>query len=292
MHVAQLVLAGSSALLTEMISDGATTSLLMPITVQFAISNGCHPLFFALPVLVGASTSVIFPMGSMALALMNSVTNIGARDMVRLTMAAGLITKLASVSIVVLLVNTKTEQVSPCWSKLKAMDLSRALCFKKLRNAIRLQDIKSPFERLRKRTWTGKDQDDYCCPNGTSFTLCFAAKCLTNCRVFYALEECDLEAARYADKHPECFALLGQDTDFVMFNMRVLYLSTLHLNTRTLTTKAYHPGALAHHLQLAPHQLPLFACLAGNDTVSLDALETFHRSIACSLLVPMDTNHL
>ncbi|XP_077541189.1 uncharacterized protein LOC144153416 [Haemaphysalis longicornis] len=46
-----------------------------------AISNGCHPLFFALPVLVGASTSVIFPMGSMALALMNSVTNVGARDM-------------------------------------------------------------------------------------------------------------------------------------------------------------------------------------------------------------------
>lgn len=151
----------------------------------------------------------------------------------------------------------------------------------RIRREKRLQDIKSTFERLRKRTWTGKDQDDYCCPNGTSFTLCFAAKCLTNCRVFYALEECDLEAARYADKHPECFALLGQDTDFVMFNMRVLYLSTLNLNTHTLTTKAYHPGALAHHLQLAPHQLPLFACLAGNDTISLDALEKFHRSIGC-----------
>ncbi|KAH9360564.1 hypothetical protein HPB48_012949 [Haemaphysalis longicornis] len=73
---------------------------------HMAISNGCHPLFFALPVLVGASTSVIFPMGSMALALMNSVTNVGVRDMVRLTMAAGLMTKLASVSIVLLLVNT------------------------------------------------------------------------------------------------------------------------------------------------------------------------------------------
>lgn len=145
----------------------------------------------------------------------------------------------------------------------------------------RINDIRGTFERLWKRTWTGKDNNDYCCPNGTSFTLCFAAKCLTNCRVFYALEECDLEVARYADKHPECFAVLGQDTDFVMFNMRVLYLSTLYLNTRTLTTKAYHSGALAQHLQLAPQQLPLFACLAGNDTVGLDVLEPFHRSIGC-----------
>lgn len=158
--------------------------------------------------------------------------------------------------------------------------LSKAAEWRKRRQQ-RLTDIEETFARLEAGTWTGKEQNNYGCPNGTSLTLCFAAKCLTTCQVFYSLEECDIEVARYAEVHPECFALLGQDTDFVMFSTRVLYLSTLHLDTRTLTTKAYHSGALARHLGLAPAQLPLFACLAGNDTVGVDALQPFHRSIGC-----------
>ncbi|KAL1420280.1 hypothetical protein MTO96_024494 [Rhipicephalus appendiculatus] len=62
--------------------DAATASLLMPAAVDAAIVNRCHPLYFAVPVLVGSSTSMIFPVGSMALALLNGITDMGARDIV------------------------------------------------------------------------------------------------------------------------------------------------------------------------------------------------------------------
>ncbi|XP_077511981.1 uncharacterized protein LOC144122882 [Amblyomma americanum] len=100
--LSQSTLAVCSALLTELTGDDATTSLLMPIVVELAVSNQCHPLYFAIPVLVGASTSVIFPVGSMALALLYSITDLGARDM----MVAGLMTKVASIAITLLTANT------------------------------------------------------------------------------------------------------------------------------------------------------------------------------------------
>lgn len=150
----------------------------------------------------------------------------------------------------------------------------------RIRRQRRLNDIEATFQRLRSGVWRGNDPNDYCCPNGTAYTLWLVVKCLTSCKVFYAVEECDLEAARYAHYHPECFALLSQDTDFVIFNMRVLYLSTLHLDIRNMTTCAYHSQALAYHLSLDPVHLPLFACLSGNDTVRREQhLLQFHDSI-------------
>ncbi|XP_070388151.1 Na(+)/dicarboxylate cotransporter 3-like isoform X4 [Dermacentor albipictus] len=101
-HLSQVVLTACSALLTEMTGDAATASLLMPVAVDAAIGNRCHPLYFAVPVLVASSTSMIFPVGSMALALLNSITDIGARDM----MVAGLMTKATTITIMLFTVNT------------------------------------------------------------------------------------------------------------------------------------------------------------------------------------------
>ncbi|KAH6945230.1 hypothetical protein HPB50_007591 [Hyalomma asiaticum] len=98
----QMVLTSCSVFLTEMMGNVETISMLMPIVVDVAIGHKCHPMYFAVPVLVGASTSVVFPMGSMALALANSIADTGAKD----TMAAGLLIKTASISMTLLVVNT------------------------------------------------------------------------------------------------------------------------------------------------------------------------------------------
>lgn len=150
----------------------------------------------------------------------------------------------------------------------------------RIRRQQRLVEIQKTFGRLYAGQWTGNMRDDYSCPSGTGYTLCFAVKHLTSCKVFRSVEECDLEVARYAEQHGECFALLSQDTDFAIFNTRVLYLSTKHLDTKTLTTCAYHGETLAQHLGLERKLLPLFACLAGNDIVSrYDHLRHFHSSL-------------
>ncbi|XP_075532401.1 constitutive coactivator of peroxisome proliferator-activated receptor gamma-like isoform X1 [Dermacentor variabilis] len=151
------------------------------------------------------------------------------------------------------------------------------------RRSERLLNIKKTFQKLRDGCWTGNERNDFSCPNGTAQTLCFVIKYLTSCKVFYAMEECDKEVARYAERHPECFAVLGQDTDYVIFNMSVLYLSTLYLDISTLQTRTYNAKALACHLELSPELLPLFACLAGNDTVSKEHLMSFHDSVGCRL---------
>lgn len=149
------------------------------------------------------------------------------------------------------------------------------------RRTQRVLEIKKVFERLRAGCWKGDERNDRSCPNGTAMTLCFIIKYLTSCQVFYALDECDKEVARYAETHPECFAILSQDSDYVIYNMRVLYLSSLYLDISTLQTYTYSGNALAHHLGLSPELLPLFACLAGNDTVSREHLMSFHGSIGC-----------
>lgn len=141
------------------------------------------------------------------------------------------------------------------------------------------QEIVKTFDKLLAGCWEGDDNNDISCPNGTAHTLCFVVKYLTPCKVFYAVEECDVEVCRYAESHPECFAILGQDSDFAIFNIRVLYLSALHLDMSRLQTRAYNSEALARCLGLRRELLPLFACLAGNDAVSKEQLTSFHRSI-------------
>lgn len=139
------------------------------------------------------------------------------------------------------------------------------------------KEIMRTFEQLRAGCWTGGG--NFTCPNGTAHTLCFIVRHLTSCKVYYTVQECDTEVCRYAECHPECFAILGQDSDFAIFNLRVLYLSCLHLDIDRLKTRAYSSEALARHLGLHRELLPLFACLAGNDTVSKEQLRSFHHTL-------------
>ncbi|KAL1434338.1 hypothetical protein MTO96_011965 [Rhipicephalus appendiculatus] len=144
------------------------------------------------------------------------------------------------------------------------------------------REIMEMYKKLQAGRWMGDDRN-LSCPNGTAHALCFMVKHLTSCKVFNAVGECDSEVARYAETHQECFGILSQDSDFSIFNMRVLFLSILHLDMGTLQTCAYSSRALARHLNIGSHLLPLFACLAGNDFVSKEQLTSFHRSLGIPL---------
>ncbi|XP_014258778.1 constitutive coactivator of peroxisome proliferator-activated receptor gamma-like [Cimex lectularius] len=99
-----------------------------------------------------------------------------------------------------------------------------------------------------------------------------------NIEAYYSTEECDLEIARYA-KLNNCFAILAQDTDFVIYEGARHYWSGKHLNLRRMTTKEYSRQNLARCLQLSTQDLPLLASLIGNDIISEKLLLPFHRSM-------------
>ncbi|XP_064466989.1 constitutive coactivator of peroxisome proliferator-activated receptor gamma-like isoform X1 [Ornithodoros turicata] len=149
-----------------------------------------------------------------------------------------------------------------------------------MRRALRVKEVAEMYQKLHSGTWSPDYNNAYQCPSGTGYTFSFAVKFLTLCKVIRSVEDCDIEVARYAETHAECFAVLTQDSDFAIFNLHVTYLSVLHLNLECMTTRAYHGDALANHLGLDRKVLPLFACLAGNDSVNREMhLARFHGSL-------------
>ncbi|XP_064482788.1 sodium-dependent low-affinity dicarboxylate transporter 1-like isoform X2 [Ornithodoros turicata] len=101
-QLTQLLLTFLSAIITEVTADSATVAIFMPVSIQMGIQCQYHPLYFALPVSVAASTSLILPTGCMAIALLNGLTDIRSWDMVLIAM----ITKVGTVMAILILVNT------------------------------------------------------------------------------------------------------------------------------------------------------------------------------------------
>lgn len=90
--------------------------------------------------------------------------------------------------------------------------------------------------------------------------------------------ECDLELAQYAHQN-NALAVLGQDTDFLIFNGHWQYWSIDNLDMKILTTICYSRPVLCRELGLAQDQMCLFATLSGNDLVSQDSLRDFHQGM-------------
>ncbi|GBM00786.1 Constitutive coactivator of peroxisome proliferator-activated receptor gamma [Araneus ventricosus] len=108
---------------------------------------------------------------------------------------------------------------------------------------------------------------------------CFIVKGL-GADAFQTDTEADFVIAEYATKNKEVFAVLTQDSDFIIFNTK-MYLSSAHLDFATLSTIHYDRDCLAsQYLHLPVERLPLFACLVGNDFIHRDLLREFHLSLA------------
>lgn len=101
-------------------------------------------------------------------------------------------------------------------------------------------------------------------PSGLATFTRFALKSM-GLNIKCSLQEADYEVANYARLN-ECMAILSQDTDFLIYDT-VPYLSITKLSLEKLSTVMYSRGKLCHSLNLRMADLPLLACLLGNDTV-------------------------
>lgn len=147
---------------------------------------------------------------------------------------------------------------------------------RRLRN---LQDVYKIFDCL--NTWKRVsyiDQSLFQLPAGLGGITRFLFKELSGCEVRTSIRECDEEIAEYA-RNKQCFAILGQDTDYIIYEGGQYYLSIKDLNLEKMTTLNYNRWALARHLHINPVQLPVLATLVGNDVVSPDDLKEFHIDI-------------
>ncbi|KAJ7984887.1 hypothetical protein DPEC_G00359430 [Dallia pectoralis] len=118
------------------------------------------------------------------------------------------------------------------------------------------------------------DGDLFCLPSGLATFARFALKSLcqeTRCSV----READYEIASFAVRH-NCMGILGQDTDFIIFDS-VPYLSVSQLRLDTMTTVLFSRDTLCHALRLRKAELPLLACLLGNDVVPEQRMQQLRR---------------
>ncbi|GFW36441.1 constitutive coactivator of peroxisome proliferator-activated receptor gamma [Trichonephila clavipes] len=84
--------------------------------------------------------------------------------------------------------------------------------------------------------------------------------------------------AEYANKNDDVFAILSGDSDFIIHDTKP-QLSPYHLDLSSMMTSFYDRKCFAErYLGIQVKQLPLFACLMGNDTVPFEDLEPFHKN--------------
>ncbi|GLG99193.1 Constitutive coactivator of peroxisome proliferator-activated receptor gamma [Gryllus bimaculatus] len=156
----------------------------------------------------------------------------------------------------------------------------------------RLQSLKGVYEIFdligngeHPSNFTG---DTFIFPPGTVASSVFTIK-TENCEFHRTVKECDEEIAAYAKQH-NCFAILGQDTDYIIYDGPQYYFSSRYLNIDKMTTKNYDRRALCRHLKLSLGLLPLFATLVGNDFIQPNDLVLFHKRI-CSIVNNSQGSH-
>jgi hypothetical protein len=125
-------------------------------------------------------------------------------------------------------------------------------------------------------------------PSLVAATGSFVVKYICGCDVHISVSDCDVEMAHFAWKE-DCFAILSQDTDFVILQGARHFLTVQELNLETMTTHAYSREGLLNFLGLEPQQLCLLASLLGNNIIPVSKLNNFHNRLkqahtGCELL--------
>ncbi|GFS56082.1 constitutive coactivator of peroxisome proliferator-activated receptor gamma [Trichonephila inaurata madagascariensis] len=85
--------------------------------------------------------------------------------------------------------------------------------------------------------------------------------------------------AEYANDNDDVFAILSSDTDFIIYDTKP-QLCLFHLDISSMQTILYDRKCLVErYLYIQFKQLPLFACLMGNDIVPYEVLKPFHERL-------------
>ncbi|XP_063773767.1 constitutive coactivator of peroxisome proliferator-activated receptor gamma isoform X2 [Pseudophryne corroboree] len=116
-------------------------------------------------------------------------------------------------------------------------------------------------------------------PSGISTFTRFALMSLGQ-EIICSQVEGDYEVAAYALKH-NCLGILGEDSDYLIFNTAP-YFSINKLCLDNLVTLMYSRESFCGELGLGLSDLPLLACLLGNDIVPEKIMESFHRKCMAS----------
>ncbi|KAM8893656.1 LOW QUALITY PROTEIN: constitutive coactivator of peroxisome proliferator-activated receptor gamma [Spinachia spinachia] len=103
-------------------------------------------------------------------------------------------------------------------------------------------------------------------------------------QVWCSVQEAYYEIASYARPHG-CMSILGQDSDFIIYDSAP-YLSVVKLRTGRLTTVVYDRQRLCRAIGLTASQLPLLACLLGNDVVSEDPMQHIRNNAIATYRAP------
>jgi hypothetical protein len=96
--------------------------------------------------------------------------------------------------------------------------------------------------------------------------------------IYSVTKECDAEIAKYATENSSVIAVLGDDTDFLIFGGSWRYWSIREIDIESLSTKEYSRNALRNELNLDDQQLAVLSTIAGNDFVRFDEVVHCHRS--------------
>ncbi|XP_030627764.1 constitutive coactivator of peroxisome proliferator-activated receptor gamma [Chanos chanos] len=123
------------------------------------------------------------------------------------------------------------------------------------------------------------ERDMFLIPSGLATFSRFALKSLGQ-ETWCSVREGDYEIADYARRH-SCMGILGQDSDFVIYDT-VPYLSINKLRLDNMTTVLFSREKLCHILQLYKGDLPLLACLLGNDVVSEQRMQRLRNTMLTS----------
>ncbi|XP_066535760.1 constitutive coactivator of peroxisome proliferator-activated receptor gamma [Hoplias malabaricus] len=122
-------------------------------------------------------------------------------------------------------------------------------------------------------------RDMFCLPSGLATFSRFALKSLGQ-ETWCSVREGDYEIAQYALSN-NCMAILGQDTDFVIYDT-VPYLSVTKLRLENMTTVHFSREKLCQILKLQKSDLPLLACILGNDIVPEQRLQSLRKKALTS----------
>lgn len=109
-------------------------------------------------------------------------------------------------------------------------------------------------------------------PSGLAIFTRFALKSLGQ-ETFCSLQEADYEVASYGLQH-NCLGILGEDTDYLIYDT-CPYLSIGDLCLESLQTILLCREKLCESLGLRVSDLPLLACLLGNDITPEGMFESF-----------------
>jgi hypothetical protein len=87
----------------------------------------------------------------------------------------------------------------------------------------------------------------------------------------------DTELVQYACNNPNVIAVLGQDSDFLIFGGDWRYFSAYEINFETLTTMEFSRTALKNHLSLSDQQMIVLSTIAGNNIIRYDEVRHCHQ---------------